>query len=98
MGEAGGHLASDAGLQDETWAAPQQSVVETTHDGQPPINDPIGTRLRRFRALHGRLLRWVTRTMPWVMLGVVASLLVTRATDPMFISALLAAAVAGLLF
>jgi len=36
--------------------------------------------------------------MPWVMLGVVAGLLVTRASDPMFLTALLAAGVAGLLF
>src|SRR5262249_4439821 len=90
--------ASDAGLHPRAGAAAERAIMTTTHDGQPPIDDAIVSRLLGFRPLHSRMLRWVTRTMPWVMLGVVAGLLVTRASDPMFLTALLAAGVAGLLF
>ncbi len=63
-----------------------------------PAPDAVALRLHAFRPVHGRPLRLAALVLPWVVLAAVAALLIAPPRDPMFISGVLAAAVAGSLF
>lgn len=71
---------------------------QPTRDEDAQAERALADRLRGFRPIQGWTLRSATRVMPWVVLAFAAVLLVVGERDPMFISGLVAAAVAGFLF
>ena len=84
-----------------TGTSPVQPLLRAdrpTRDKDAQAERALEDRLRTFRPIQGWTLRSATRVMPWMVLACVAALLIAGDRDPMFISALVAAAVAGFLF
>ncbi len=84
-----------------TGTSPIQPLLRAdrpTRDKDAQAERALEDRLRTFRPIQGWTLRSATRVMPWMVLACVAALLIAGDRDPMFISALVAAAVAGFLF
>src|SRR6266566_3016667 len=94
-------------MGEAAWRRPSEVPQETAEAEEAeaeaggsasPAPDAIAVRLVAFRPIHGPALRVAALAMPWVVLAAVAGLLIAPPRDPMFISGVLAAAVAGFLF
>jgi hypothetical protein len=62
-----------------------------------PNGDPVLARLKSFRAVHGRILNGVVLALPYAALALLLGAFIAGA-DPMFLTGMLAAAVAAFLF
>jgi len=96
MGEAAWRRPSE--VPQETAEAKAEAAEAEAGGSASPAPDAIAVRLVAFRPIHGPALRVAALAMPWVVLAAVAGLLIAPPRDPMFISGVLAAAVAGFLF